>query len=53
MSIRYKFGDNYATYFVTFAVVDWIDVFTRNDYREIVVNSINYCINNKGLIVHA
>jgi REP element-mobilizing transposase RayT len=52
MSIRYKFWDSYATYFVTFAVVDWIDVFTRNDYRKIVVDSINYCVHNKGLIVH-
>ena len=40
MSIRYKFGDNYATYFITFAVVEWIDVFTRNDYRENIVATI-------------
>lgn len=52
MSIRYKFRDDYATYFATFAVVNWIDVFTRNDYRQIVVDSINYCIQNKGLKVH-
>ena len=52
MSIRYKFWDEYATYFVSFAVVDRIDVFTRNYYREIVVNSIKYCIDNKGLRVH-
>ena len=52
MSSRYKFADEYATYFVTFAVIDWIDVFTRNDYREIVIGSINHCISNKGLIVH-
>ena len=52
MSTRYKFVDNYSTYFVTFAVVNWIDVFTRNDYRAIVIDSINYCVRNKGLIVH-
>ena len=53
MSIRYKFHDSYATYFVTFSVVEWIDVFTRNDYRAIVVDSICHCISNKGLVVHA
>jgi REP element-mobilizing transposase RayT len=53
MSVRYKFGDSHATYFVTFAVVNWVDVFTRNDYREVVVKSINHCISYKGLVVHA
>ncbi len=52
MSTRYKFWDRYATYFVTFAVVDWVDVFTRNDYRKIVVDSINHCISHKGLVVY-
>ncbi len=52
MSTRYKFWDRHATYFVTFAVVEWVDVFTRNNYRKIVVDSIIYCINNKGLFVH-
>ena len=53
MSNRYKFHDNSEVYFVSFSVVDWIDVFTRNEYREVVVDSIKYCIENKGLRVHA
>jgi len=53
MSTRYKFGDEYKGYFATFAVVEWIDVFTRNEYREIFVESLSYCIKNKGLVVHA
>ena len=52
MSTRYKFAEKYAIYFVTFAVVEWVDVFTRNDYRQIVVNSILYCCEHKGLLVH-
>lgn len=52
MSTRYKFSEQYAGYFVTFAVVDWADVFTRTEYRNMVVDSLNYCINNKGLLVH-
>jgi len=53
MSSKYKFYNPDGTYFITFAVVYWIDVFTRNEYRNILVNSFNYCIKQKGLVVHA
>jgi putative transposase len=52
MSTRYKFWEQYASYFVTYAVVDWVDVFTRNEYRRMVVDSILHCVANKGLVVH-
>ena len=39
--------------FLTFAVVEWIDVFTRNEYVNIVVDSLKYCQNNKGLKIYA
>jgi putative transposase len=53
MSRKYKFKDPSATYFVTFSNVNWIDVFTRNVYKDIVVESLNYCIEKKGLVVYA
>jgi len=53
MSTKYKFHDPDGTYFVTFAVVGWVDVFTRDEYRNIVINSFNYCIDKKGLVIHA
>ena len=40
-------------YFISFATVYWLDVFTRSIYRDIVVDSINYCVKEKGLIVYA
>ncbi len=40
-------------YFVTFSVVFWIDVFIRARYKEIFVESLRFCITNKGLQVHA
>jgi len=52
MSRKYKFRDPEAVYFVSFATINWIDVFTRRVYKDIVVDSINYCIENKGLIVY-
>ncbi|MES2279131.1 MAG: transposase [Bacteroidota bacterium] len=49
MSRKYKFLNNEGLYFVSFAVVNWIDVFTRPDYSDIVVESLNYCKANLGM----
>lgn len=49
---RYKITDQHQTYFITCTIVHWIDLFTRTDYKEIVVNSLNYCIDEKGLVVN-
>ena len=53
MGRKYKFRDQTANYFVTFTTVYWIDIFTRRLYKDILVESINYCIENKGLVVYA
>lgn len=53
MSEKYKVVPSPWPHFVTFSVHSWIDVFTRNQYRNIFVDSLNYCIENKGLVVHA
>ena len=53
MGRKYKIHDQSQVYFVTFTIVNWIDVFIRDDYREIVVDSLKYCQNNKGLEVYA
>ncbi|MBB6108140.1 Transposase IS200 like [Mucilaginibacter lappiensis] len=52
MSIKYKFANLEAVYFVTFAVVGWIDVFTRTVYKDLLLDSFRYCIKEKGLAVH-
>lgn len=39
-------------YFVTTAVVDWQFIFTEIPYFEIIIESLNYCIKNKGLHLH-
>ena len=33
--------------------VYWIDVFSRRDYKDVIVESLNYCIANKGLNLYA
>jgi putative transposase len=53
MSRNYKFHDQEKPYFISFATVYWLDVFIRSDYKDILVDSINYCIKEKGLVVYA
>src|SRR5690349_3176263 len=48
----YKIRNQSAIHFVTFAVVEWIDVFTRKDYRNILLDSIRYCQAEKGMLLH-
>lgn len=49
----YLIRNQYAVHFITFAVVEWVDVFTRKIYADIVVESLIYCQQNKGLKIHA
>lgn len=40
-------------HFLTFTVIDWVDVFTRKEFKLEIVDSMNYCIREKGLIIYA
>jgi REP element-mobilizing transposase RayT len=37
------------TYFLTMTVVDWIDLFTRLTQKQLIIDSLKYCQENKGL----
>jgi putative transposase len=49
MSRKYKIRDQDKLYFVTFTVIYWLDVFTRQLYRDIFLDSLRYCQKYKGL----
>ncbi len=51
MSEKYKIHED-GLYFVSFSVVGWIDVFTRRDYQEILISSIEFCQKHKGLKIY-
>ena len=53
MSEKYKVRNPDALYFITFAVVGWVDVFTRRCYVDILLESIKFCQKEKGLEVYA
>jgi putative transposase len=50
MSELRKANTDYC-YFITFTVVGWIDVFTRSRYSDVILESLAYCQENKGLEV--
>lgn len=53
MSSKYKFLDQSRPYFVSFAIIEWVDVFVRPNYVEILLDSLRYCQKNKGLVLYA
>ncbi len=53
MSRNYKFHNPEGVYFVSFAVVEWLDVFTRNEYKDVIINSLQYCQKEKGMELYA
>lgn len=53
MSRKYKFYNTSGAYFVSFATVYWIDVFTRELYFKVLCDSIDYCREHKGMEVFA
>lgn len=49
----YKIVNQHNLHFITPTVVGWLDIFTRKVYKGIIIDSLRYCIENKGLCVHA
>jgi REP element-mobilizing transposase RayT len=48
----YRIKDENALYFLTCATVEWIDVFTKRKYKEVFIESLNFCVEHKGLVVY-
>jgi REP element-mobilizing transposase RayT len=48
----YKIRDQDLPHFITATVVDWIDVFSRKSHRDCVVDCLDFCIKNKGMILY-
>ena len=53
MSTGYQISEQDELHYVTFQIVRWIDIFTRQIYRDIVINSLRFCQQNKGLEIYA
>lgn len=53
MSERYKVTESHKPHFITSTVVGWVDALSRPEYKDIVVESLKYCRERKGLLIHA
>lgn len=53
MSRAYKIHNPKGLYFISFATLAWVDVFTRIEYKEIIIDSLKFCQKEKGLKVYA
>ena len=51
MAEGYIIRDQAKPHFVTFTVTEWVDIFTKKIYKEVVIESLKYCQQHKGLIV--
>jgi len=52
MSTGYRIEDQEGLHYVTFQIVEWVDIFTRQVYRDIVIDSLRYCQKNKELEIY-
>ena len=48
----YKIRNQFEMHYLTFQVVDWIDIFTRSEYKDIIINSFKYCHKHQVLKIH-
>jgi REP element-mobilizing transposase RayT len=53
MSRKFKIRNQGYPHFVTLTVVGWVDLFTKNEFIEIVKESLLYCRKHKGLLIYA
>jgi REP element-mobilizing transposase RayT len=49
----YQIRNQQARHFLTFTVCGWIDLFTRKEYKDILIDSLKYCQKEKGLELNA
>lgn len=49
MGSAYQINNQEQAYFLTFQIVGWVDIFTRKEYRDIILASFTYCRQEKGL----
>ena len=51
MKEGYVIRDQSMPHFLTATIVDWVNVFSRKNYRNTVIECLDFCIKNKGMIL--
>jgi REP element-mobilizing transposase RayT len=53
MSSKYKVRNQEALHFITITVIGWVDLFTRPKLKHVIIESLEYCQQQKGLVIYA
>ncbi len=53
MATKYRFSNSATPHFITYATVQWADALSRPAYKQIIIDSLQHCISEKGLMLHA
>jgi putative transposase len=53
MSTGYKIAEPGQLYYLTLQVVEWVDLFTRKSYRDLLIQNLIFCQKNKLLEIFA
>jgi REP element-mobilizing transposase RayT len=53
MPTGYRIQDQQGLYYLTLQVVEWIDVFTRQSYKDIIIENLRFCQQNKRFTIFA
>lgn len=53
MSYAYQIHKQDAAYFLTPTCVEWADALLRPEHKNIICDSLNYCVTEKGLEIFA
>jgi REP element-mobilizing transposase RayT len=53
MRSRYKITAGNGIYFVTSTIIEWLPVFTSKKYFDIIIESLQFCKEKKGLELYA
>ena len=48
----YTIRDQSAIHFLTFSVVDWVDIFSRKSHRDVIIDSLNHCVKKKSALIY-
>ena len=53
MSTNYRITDSTRPHFLTLTLVEWVDLFSREKYKRILLDSLRFSVKEKGLVLYA
>ena len=53
MAPKRQVYDESKAHFMTFTLINWIKLFNRDEYATIIVDSLNFCVDNKGFEIYS